>query len=206
MRQLCLVSHRREHRLIRCIMNSSIEAQKTYMKTGRYSLSIITDKIIDILVSLQEFPISWDRICVNLLTQPQPNSSLNKKQGSPWTSWLWTINNIRNLWSVKVEEWILWAGHSHDHKISWWGRLKVPPTHHLFCLPLLLLFKFLLRSFASSPLILKARLWSADGSFGKLFGNPNLSEIIWLQPPIMCWFGGIRGALRSNDFHFMFKS
>lgn len=63
----------------------------------------------------------------------------------------------------------------------------------LFCLPPLL-----------SP-FLRGRLWSVDRITGKLFGNPNLSEIIWLQPPITCWFGGIRSSLRSNDFHFVFE-
>ena len=80
-----------------------------------------------------------------------------------------------------------------------------------------LLSSFIISSLVSSvqlsPIIiffppsafLKARLWSLNGTSGKQFGNPNLREIIWLQPPIMCWFGGIRSALRSSDFHFMFE-
>lgn len=67
---------------------------------------------------------------------------------------------------------------------------------------------FLLFSSVLPPLLspfLRARLWSVDRISGKQFGNPNLSEIIWLQPPITCWFGGIRSSLRSNDFHFVFE-
>lgn len=71
---------------------------------------------------------------------------------------------------------------------------KLSPSSPLFCPPPLLLSPFL-----------RARLWSVDRISGKLFGNPNLSEIIWLQPPITCWFGGIRSSLRSNDFHFVFE-
>lgn len=36
-----------------------------------------------------------------------------------------------------------------------------------------------------------------DWISGKLFGNPNLSEIIWLQPPLACWFGGIRTSVEK---------
>lgn len=55
-----------------------------------------------------------------------------------------------------------------------------------------------------SPLF-RARLWFVDRISGKLFGNPNLSEIIWLQPLITCWFGYIKNLLRSNDFHLVFQ-
>lgn len=100
-----------------------------------------------------------------------------------------SVRGKRNSWktergnsTIKSGSCFLWGFTSDE---------EVPQTPPSLLVPLL------------SPFV-RARLWSIDRIGGKLFANPNLSKIIWLQPPITCWSGSIRSLLRSNDFHFVF--
>lgn len=193
--------HRRDHKLIRykhkqnCIRKRSNKAHRNLDDASK----ILTDSSSTFLHKIASGSLFW---CVCL-----PHLCEHSLAVGEWTGWInGKIFPIRTLWRAKVLPQTL-------SRVSWWpSKLTIALTRHLWpsLLPVVQVCPEMLCFTPPPPPPLpppipKARLRCADGSFGKLFGNPNLSEIIWLQPPITCWFGGIRSALRSSDFHFVFE-